>query len=81
MQVGHVKAILKVQGYMLKEVGMGLRSSIFVQDRDKGTEKQPTKTVLRQQDVHKLTHRDTEPWLRSQWIRQGEIEMLGFLLD
>jgi hypothetical protein len=64
MRVGHVKAILKVQGYRLKEVDMGLRLSIFVQARDKGTVTQPTKAVLCQQDVHKLTHRDTEPWLR-----------------
>jgi hypothetical protein len=68
MRVGHVKAILKVRGYRLKEVDMGLRSSIFVQARDEveSTAKPPPKSemVLRKQDVDKLTHRDTEPWLR-----------------
>jgi hypothetical protein len=43
---------------------MGLCLSIFVQACDKGIAKPPPKTVLCQQDVNKLTHRDTEPWLQ-----------------
>ena len=69
MRVGHVKAILKAHGYRLKEVDMGLHSSIFVQAQDEVTKtaKPPPKyktAVLCKQDVDKLTHRDTEPWIR-----------------
>jgi ribonuclease I len=57
MQVGHIKAILKVHGYRLKEVDIGLHLSIIVQACDKGTAKPPpSKTELCQQDVDKSMH-------------------------